>query len=398
MTALRTLYEEFHRHPEVAFAEYRTTARIAELLTERGLRVSTSDAVTGVVGSLVNGDGPVVALRADIDALPITERTGLPYTATGAAMHACGHDVHITALIGAIDELLAARDTWSGTLVAIFQPAEEVGNGARTLTASGIFDGHPVPDVVLGHHNSTQIPAGHLASRAGVLQAGADTWQVTLRGPGGHAAAPHRTADLIVLAATIVLRLQTIVAREVPPDRPAVVTVGSLHGGTVSNIIPDTVTFTVNARSFDDEVRGLIERSVARIVRGEAAISGLEGEPEIEHIVAFPRNVNDPAAHALVHDALSAEFGAERVGEVQPLTGSEDFGDLGTHFGVPSVFWFFGGGLAPAVAGDEPPPNGHSPRYAPDPEQALPLGVAGLVTVARRFFAEFVPAVTAAAG
>ncbi|MGW4364119.1 amidohydrolase [Nocardia takedensis] len=392
VTDLRALYEDFHRHPEVAFEEHRTTAVIADLLRERGLRVSTSGTVTGVVASLDNGEGPVVALRADIDALPIAEETGLPYASTSEAMHACGHDVHITALLGAIDALRADSANWSGTLVAIFQPAEEVGSGARTLAASGIFADHPTPQVVLGQHTTALLPPGHLASRAGVLQAAADTWRVTLRGPGGHAAAPHRTVDLIVLAASIVLRLQTIVSRQLPPDRTAVVTVGTIHGGTVGNIIPDTVVFTVNARSFDEDVRATIAESVRRIVLGEAATAGLTIEPEIEHIVEFPRNVNDPVAHAAVEDALAEEFGADRVGEIAPLTGSEDFGEFGTYFGVPSVFWFFGGGLAPAVAHLDPAPNGHSPRYAPDPDRALPIAVRALTAAARRLFRHPIPA------
>ncbi|MET8649897.1 amidohydrolase [Nocardia aurea] len=388
---LQALYEDFHRHPEIAFQEHRTTEVIAGLLTARGLRVSTSETVTGVVASLRNGDGPVVALRADIDALPIAEETGLSYTSTGDAMHACGHDVHITALIGAIDELRARGDTWSGTLVAIFQPAEEVGSGARTLAGSGIFADHPTPHVVLGHHTTNTLPPGHLASRGGVLQAAADTWQVTLRGPGGHAAAPHKTVDLIVLAASIVLKLQTIVSRELPPDRSAVVTVGAIHGGTVGNIIPDTVTFTVNARSFSDDIRSAIATAVRRIVIGEAATAGLEGEPEIDHIVQFPINVNDLAAYALVHEALSTEFGSDRVTEIEPLAGSEDFGDFGTYFDIPSVFWFFGGGLAPAVAHHHPPPNGHSPRYAPDPHQAIPTAIRALTATARHFFRNALP-------
>lgn len=384
-SSLRALYEDFHRHPEVAFEEHRTTAVIADLLRARGLTVTTSETVTGVVAHLTNGEGPVVALRADIDALPIAEHTGVPYTSTGSAMHACGHDVHITALIGTIDRLLAERHAWSGTVVAIFQPAEEVGSGARAQIASGIFEDHPTPDVVLGQHASGSISPGNVGSRPAVLQAAADTWKVTLRGDGGHAAGPHKTVDLIVLASAIVLRLQTIVSREVSPSETAVVSVGTIHAGTVSNILPDELTFTVNARSFTEEVRASIERSVKRIVTAEAQASGLVAEPEFEHIVRFPLNVNDVDAFSVVRSALEGEFGEDSFTVVDPITGSEDFGEYGTSFGVPSVYWYFGTGLAEEVADRIPAPNGHSPWYAPDPEVAIDTGVRALTTVALKF-------------
>ncbi|SNS67620.1 amidohydrolase [Rhodococcoides kyotonense] len=384
---LRALYEDFHKYPEVAFEEHRTTATIAALLRERGLEVTTSETVTGVVGTLRNGDGPVVALRADIDALPIAEQTGVAYASETDAMHACGHDVHITSLIGTIDRLIAERATWSGTVVAIFQPAEEVGSGARAQIASGIFADHPAPDVVLGQHASGAVAPGTVGSRPAVLQAAADTWKVTLRGDGGHAAGPHKTVDLIVLAAAIVLRLQTIVSREVPPNETAVVSVGTIHAGTVSNILPDELTFTVNARSFTEEVRSLIEEAVKRIVNAEARASGLQAEPEFEHIVRFPLNVNDIATYEVVRSALEGEFGAENFTVVEPVTGSEDFGEFGTSFGVPSVYWYFGTGLAEEVADRTPAPNGHSPWYAPNPDVAIETGVRALTAVALRALA-----------
>lgn len=386
---LRALYEDFHRYPEVAFAEHRTTGVIAELLRERGLEVSTSESVTGVVATLTNGPGPVVALRADIDALPISEQTGVPYASTTDAMHACGHDVHITSLIGTIDQLLAERHRWSGTVVAIFQPAEEVGSGARAQVASGIFADHPTPDIVLGQHASGALSPGSVGSRPAVLQAAADTWHITLRGDGGHAAGPHKTVDLIVLAASIILRLQTIVSREVAPSETAVVSVGTIHAGTVSNILPDELTFTVNARSFTEEVRGLIERAVKRIVIAEAQASGLKAVPEFEHIVRFPLNVNDIASFEIVRSALEDEFGEDGFTVVDPITGSEDFGEFGTSFGVPSVYWYFGTGLAEEVADRVPAPNGHSPWYAPDPDVAIDVGVRALTAVALRVLNTF---------
>jgi amidohydrolase len=386
---LRALYEDFHRHPEVAFEEHRTTATIADLLRRQGLEVTTSETVTGVVATLRNGEGPVVALRADIDALPISEQTGVAYASRTNAMHACGHDVHITSLIGTIDRLIAQRDAWSGTVVAIFQPAEEVGSGARAQIASGIFADHPVPDVVLGQHASGAVSPGTVGSRPAVLQAAADTWQITLRGDGGHAAGPHKTVDLIVLAAAIILRLQTIVSREVPPNETAVVSVGTIHAGTVSNILPDELTFTVNARSFTEEVRSLIEESVRRIVVAEAKASGLKTDPEFEHIVRFPLNVNDIATFGIVRSALEDEFGVDNFSVVDPVTGSEDFGEFGTSFAVPSVYWYFGTGLAAEVSDRNPAPNGHSPWYAPDPDVAIETGVRALTSVALRVLGDF---------
>ncbi|OZF50805.1 hypothetical protein CH293_14845 [Rhodococcus sp. 14-2470-1b] len=390
---LRELYEDFHRWPEVAFQERRTTAVIADELRGRGLHVSTSDTVTGLVATLENGPGPVVGLRADIDALPIAEQTGVPYASTTGAMHACGHDVHITSLIGTIDRLLAVRDRWSGTVVAIFQPAEEVGSGARAQLASGIFDDHPTPHIVLGQHASGALAPGTVGSRPAVLQAAADTWQITLRGDGGHAAGPHKTVDLVVLAASMILRLQTIVSREVPPNETAVVSVGTIHAGTVSNILPDELTFTVNARSFTEEVRSLIERSVRRIVVAEAQASGLQAEPEFEHTVHFPLNVNDVAAFETVRSALETEFGEHDFTVVDPVTGSEDFGEYGTSFGVPSVYWYFGTGLAEEVASRVPVPNGHSPWYAPDPDVAIDVGVRAFTSVALAALNSVVPPV-----
>ncbi|MFT4044504.1 MAG: amidohydrolase [Gordonia sp. (in: high G+C Gram-positive bacteria)] len=376
------VYKHIHAHPETAFAEHQTTALIAEHLRRLGLHTSTSDQVTGVVASFVNGDGPVIGLRADIDALPLAEETGLDYASTvGApapAMHACGHDVHIATLLAAVDLLVTHRDSWSGTIVPIFQPAEEVGSGAQRLVESGIFGAHPTPTAIIGQHTGN-AEIGTIRIRAGALHAAADTWRVTVRGPGGHAASPHKTIDLIVVAAAIILRLQTIVAREVPPLSPAVVTVSSIHGGSAGNIIPAEVVFQVNVRTFDPAVQDQISAAIKRIVAAEASAAGLTTPPEVVRVGGFSPTSNDPDLTAKVRVALEAEFGVERVIDAELVTGSEDFGDIGTGLGVPSAFWFYGGGLAATVAGDDPAPNGHSPRFAPDPIGALTTGIRGFL-------------------
>lgn len=384
---LKALYEEFHKNPETAYREHRTTNTIAEQLRTRGLQVSVSRDITGVVASFKNGCGPVVGLRADIDALPIEEKSGVAFCSENGAMHACGHDVHITCLLGAIDNMIATRDQWSGTLVVVFQPAEEVGSGARSLINSKIFDEHPRPQIMLGQHVSGILRAGTIGSKPSIIQAAADTWEVTLRANGGHASAPHSTVDLIVLAASIVMRLQTIVSREVPPAQSAVVSVATFHAGTVSNVLPDCVKFTVNARSFDKDVRQLIANSVSRIIKSEAQSAGLPAPPEIVKISEFPMNVNSELFLQLIKVAFEDEFGIESYQTIDRSAGSEDFGEYANAFGIPSVFWFFGTGLAAEVASRNPEPNLHSPWFVPRSDSAIDTGVRALTAAACKSFA-----------
>ncbi|MGE5829504.1 MAG: amidohydrolase, partial [Micromonosporaceae bacterium] len=304
---LADLYRDLHAHPELAFAEHRTAAVIAERVRELGYEVTTGVGRTGVVAVLRNGPGPVVLLRADMDALPVTEATGLPYASTErvrdrdgtevGVMHACGHDLHVAWLVGALDLLERAREQWSGTLLGVFQPAEESGGGARAMVEDGLFDRFGRPDVVLGQHVVPQ-PAGAIAYRPGPAMASSDALDIRLFGRGGHGARPETTVDPVVMAAATVLRLQTVVAREVAGVDTAVVTVGAIHAGTKHNIIPAEAELRVTVRAFTEPVRRRVLDAVARIVRAESAASGAVREPEITAVGHYPVLVHVPTASA----------------------------------------------------------------------------------------------------
>ncbi|GAA4892005.1 amidohydrolase [Actinomycetospora straminea] len=378
------LYRDLHAHPELAFAEHRTAARLAERLRALGLEVTTGVGGTGVVGVLRNGDGPTVLLRADMDGLPVAEVDTVAHrsrdTAVGAdgvtvpVMHACGHDTHMAALVGALACLAADRSGWSGTVVAVMQPAEEVGGGSRAMLADGFLERFGPIDVSLGQH-VTSAPAGHLYARGGVFMAAADSLRVTVLGRGGHGSTPHVTVDPVVIAAAIVLRLQTIVAREVAPADTAVVTVGSLHAGHQENVIPDRAELKINVRTFDPDVRARVLAAVERIVRAEAAAAGAPEEPVIAPLTDFPLLVNDVEATERVRAAFAAAFGEDAVHEAPRRSGSEDFGCFGEAAGVPSVFWNFGGLDPDLYAADAQQPEAavasgrapgvHSPHFVP---------------------------------
>ncbi|MEV6072419.1 amidohydrolase [Nocardia sp. NPDC052001] len=400
--ALRAVYEDLHAHPELSFQEYRTAGVVAAQLKQQGWEVTEGVGGTGVVGVLVNGDGPVVLLRADMDALPVAEETGLPYasTATGVdadghavpVMHACGHDMHVTCLLGATGQLADNRESWCGTVVAVFQPAEEIG-GAPAMIADGFLDRFPRARVCLGQHVQP-APVGFLGTRPGVIMGASDSLRIRLFGRGGHGSTPELCVDPIVMAAAIIMRLQSIVAREVAPAEAAVVTVGAIHGGVKENVIPDVVELLINIRSMNSRVRENVSKAVERIVRAEAVASGADREPEITPTHALPLTVNDATATGIVLDALTENFGAERVFTLpQAFSGSEDFSTFGTALGVPSVFWHFGGadpllfeGIAvESILEDGLPahiPVNHSSRYAPVPEPTIQVGVTALLSAA----------------
>ncbi|MEV7033909.1 amidohydrolase [Streptomyces sp. NPDC093272] len=394
---LRALYEDLHAHPELSFQEERTAAVVAERLRDQGWEVTERVGGTGVVGVLANGEGPVVLLRADMDALPVREETGLPYASENdGVMHACGHDMHVAWLLGATDRLAAVREGWRGTVVAVFQPAEEVG-GAPKMLADGFAERFPRPDVCLAQHVAA-APAGLVGTRAGALMAGADSLRVTLFGRGGHGSTPEATVDPVVMAAAVVMRLQTVVSREVGAGQQAVVTVGSIHGGTKENIIPDTVELKINVRSTTAAVRERVLAAVERIVRAEAVASAAPREPEIVPIDSFPVTHNDPAATEAVQAALAAEFPGLTFELTSPVPNSEDFGAFGTALGVPSVFWFVGGAdhrlfvdvdLEALVRDGIPPqiPSNHSPHFAPAQEPTLETGVRALLAAAGHWLA-----------
>ncbi|MFG2889806.1 amidohydrolase [Streptomyces sp. NPDC048248] len=388
---LVALYEDLHRHPELGFHETRTAAEAARRLTECGYEVTTGIGGTGVTGVLRNGPGPVVLLRADMDALPVTERTGLPYASTAEGrMHACGHDVHVTCLLGAADLLAAGREQWSGTLIALFQPAEEVGNGARAMLDDGLYSKQlvPVPDVVLAQHVAP-FGAGLIAYCPGACMAAADSLEITFHGSGGHGSRPETTVDPIVMAASFVQRVQSVVAREVAPKDQAVVTVGSFHAGDSANVIPDLAVVRLSVRSFDETVRSRVLAAIDRIARAEAAASGAERAPETEILDSFPVTVNDPVTLRKVNETFTGLFGEQRLFAYDPASGSEDVGLLATAAEAPLYYWWLGGwdpeefrtALAAGRLAQDIPSN-HSPRFVPVVRPTLTMGVQALTTAA----------------
>ncbi len=390
-------YRDLHSHPELSHQERRTAERVVERLRSAGYDVHEGVGGTGVVGVLRRGDGPTVLLRADMDALPVREATGLPYASTATAidgegnevpvMHACGHDVHVSCLLGAAQLLAAAPDCWHGTLVTVFQPAEEAGDGARGMVDDGLADLIPTPDVALAQHVGP-LSAGQVATGAGPMLSAADNLRITLYGRGGHGSMPQATVDPVVLAATIVLRLQTIVARELPPGEPAVLTVGSLQAGATANIIPDTATLLLNLRSYSEATRSAMLDAIGRIVTAECAASRCPRDPQVEHYVSMPLLDNDAATTARVADAFTGFFGA-RAQQLSPRPASEDFGEIPTALGVPYTYWFIGGSdpdayRAAELAGrvNEDIPVNHSPNFAPVIQPTLDTGTQALITAA----------------
>ncbi|APF34514.1 amidohydrolase [Microbacterium sp. AISO3] len=400
---LDALYTDLHRHPELSFQETRTAAVIAARLSELGLPYEEGVGRTGVVTAIRNGDGPVVWLRADMDGLPVPEQTGLEYASTARGvdpagndvpvMHACGHDMHVTALLGALEQLVGTRDEWSGTVVAVFQPAEEYGAGSQAMIADGVLDRFPKPDIVLGQH-VTPLPAGVIGVRPGTQMAASDGLTVVLHGRGGHGSRPHSTIDPVVMAAATVMRLQTIVSREVDPRDVAVVTVGSIHAGLKNNIIPAEAKLELSLRYPDDEARERVLAKVERIVRAEAAASGAETEPTITTDHTLPPTINDHTATARLTAAFERAFGEGSVVDPGMFTGSEDVSWFAREAGVPLVFWFWGGvdpqKFADAVAAgtvERDIPTNHSPFFAPVMHPTIERGVENLVVAAKEFLA-----------
>jgi hippurate hydrolase len=395
---LETLYKDVHAHPELSMQEMRTAGIAAECLRTAGFEVASGVGNTGVVGLLRNGDGPTVMLRADMDALPVAEATGVDYASkarstdpdgkTVPVMHACGHDMHVTWLVGATTLLAQARDAWGGTLLAVFQPAEETAAGAQAMIDDGLFKRFPKPDVVLGQHVMVG-PAGALGGRTGAITSAADSFQIRLFGRGAHGSMPQASIDPVVMAAATVLRLQTVVSREVAAAESAVVTIGALQAGTKENVIPDEAIIKLNVRTFDAGVRKRVLAAIERIVNAEAEASGAPRKPEITPLDRYPLATNDARATQRVLAAFRAHFPAERIRETGPASASEDFGSFGAEWGVPSVFWFVGGTdpdtYAKAKAANKlnDIPTNHNPRFLPVIHPTLETGVEALVVAAR---------------
>jgi amidohydrolase len=391
---LETLYKDIHSHPELSMQETRTAGLAADRLRKSGYEVTTAIGKTGVVGLLRNGAGATVMLRADMDALPIAEATGLDYASAvtvrdnhGTVVpvgHMCGHDMHVAWLVGAATLFAQARDAWKGTLMVVFQPGEETAQGAQAMIDDNLFKRFPKPDVVLGQHVMVG-PAGNLAGSAGAITSAADSLQIRLFGRGAHGSMPQASIDPVVMAASIVLRLQTIVSRELAATEAAVVTIGVLQAGTKENVIPDEAIIKLNVRTFDAGVRTRVLNAIERIVNAEAEASGAQRKPEITPLDRYPLNLNDKAASERIGDVFRQYFTSDRVHHMGPAPASEDFGCFGTEWGTPSVYWFVGGtdpktyeNAMKAGKLNELPVN-HSPHFAPVVHPTLQTGVEAMV-------------------
>ena len=396
------LYRDLHQHPELSHQERRTAELVAQRLQRAGYEVHTGVGGTGVVGVLRHGAGSTVLLRADMDALPVREATGLPYASTATSTadesepipvaHACGHDMHVTCLLGAAQLLADGQDRWRGTVVTVFQPAEETGDGARGMIEGGLRDIVSSVDVALGQH-LVPAPAGTVATYTGPAFAAADSMRITLHGRGGHGSMPQATVDPVVLAAAIVLRLQTVVARETEPGDPTVVTVGRLMAGTKSNIIPDQAMLELNVRTYSESTRAAVLEAIRRIVTAECAASNCPQDPEFELFDQFPLTDNDTE----ITDRVAAAFGqffGDRVGPGPRLTASEDFSEIPRALGAPYTYWVFGGSdpdhfrkaeRAGRIAQDIP--VNHSPAFAPVIQPTLDTGTQALAAAALAWLA-----------
>ena len=399
---LEALYKDVHAHPELSMQEKRTAGLAAERLRAAGYEVTSGVGKTGVVGLLRNGKGPTVLLRADMDALPIKEGTGLPYASKATAKdhdgkavpvaHMCGHDMHVAWLSGAAKLLADSRSTWRGTLMTVFQPGEETAEGAQAMINDGMLKRFPAPDVVLGQHVMVG-PSGTVAGSSGPITSAADSLQIRIFGRGAHGSMPQASIDPVVMAASTVMRLQTIVSREVAATDAAVVTIGVLQAGSKENVIPDDAIIKLNVRTFNEGVRRHVLAAIERIVNAEAEASGAPRKPEITTLDRYPLNVNDETASNRIAEAFRGYFSPDRVIHTGPAPASEDFGCFGTAWKVPSVFWFVGG-TDPAVYAkakkanrlNELPVN-HSPKFAPVLHPTLRTGVETLVVAARAWLA-----------
>jgi len=398
------VYKDLHAHPELSFHETRTAALVATKLKELGYDVFEQIGRTGVVGILRNGTGQTVLARADMDALPVKERTGLPYASTltatddaGIAVgvsHACGHDVHVTCLLGAVELLARARRSWSGTFVALFQPAEEAAAGAKAMLKDGLRDRIPKPDVAFAQH-VLAYPAGTVGTQVGPVLSAGDSIRITLHGKGAHGSMPHSSVDPVVLAALVVLRLQTIVSRETKPGDFAVLTVGSSVAGAKSNIIPDHAVLLTNLRTYDLAVRKRMIDSIERMVNAECEASGSPKPPEFHYYDQYPLTENDPEATKRITAAFRSHFTSGTVFNLGHQTASEDFSDIPNALGTPYMYWGIGGIDAEKyerarAAGrvEQDIPVNHSEFFAPVIEPTLSTGTQALVVAALAYLAK----------
>jgi len=391
-----SLYIDLHQHPELSTHEVQTAATLAQHLRGAGYDVTEHIGGTGVVAILKNGPGPTVMLRTELDALPVEEKTGLPYASKVrvkddagrevAVMHACGHDVHMAAMLGTAEIMARSRGGWHGTLMLIGQPSEEAISGAEAMIRDGVFTRFPKPEVAVALHVSNENPAGVVAITPGVYNTNADSIRITIHGKGGHGASPETTVDPIVIAARTILSIQTIVSREVRPGQMAVITVGYIRAGTKNNIIPDDAEMGLTVRTRNSEVRKHVLAAISRIARAEAQAGGAQLEPTIEHFEATDLVYNDPALAQHLRAPLEAALGKSNVVTGEPIAPSEDFSYF-VEQGVPGFYFSLGGAdpgkFAEAKASGKALPSNHSPLFAPDLDPALRTGIAAELAVLR---------------
>ncbi len=389
------LYRHFHQTPELSLHEEQTAARMAGEMKALGIEVTPKVGGHGVVGVLKNGAGTTLMLRTDMDALPVVEQTGLVYASkvtvpdesgmpTGV-MHACAHDIHMTNLIGVARYLATHKECWSGTVIFVCQPAEEKGEGAKSMLDAGLFTRFARPDYAVALHVDSTLPTGCVGYRAGYSLANVDSVDITVKGRGGHGAYPHTTIDPIVQAARLILDLQTIVSREIDPINPAVVTVGSIHGGAKHNVIADTCHLQLTVRSYKDEVRQQIMRAIRRKAEAAADAAGAPA-PEVEFSEGTPAVHNDPELAERVAEAFRRALGADKVIPSEPSMGGEDFSRYGLA-GVPAFMYRLGSVDAKRLEGyarvGQPAPSLHSGVYYPDAEPTLVTGIVSMVSAVR---------------
>jgi hippurate hydrolase len=384
--SLETLYKDLHAHPEIAFQEVKTAARMAGEMRKLGFEVTEKIGGTGVVAIYRNGAGPTVMVRTELDALPMEEKTGLPYASRAKTewngretfvAHSCGHDIHMASWVGTARTLLAVKDQWKGTLMFVAQPAEEGTSGAKAMIADGLFKRFPLPDYAFALHTSPS-PYGYVGYRVGAVTSNSDSMEITFKGQGGHGSAPDKTIDPIAIAARFVTDVQTVVSREKDPAEFGVVTIGSIQGGTVGNIIPDTVVLRGTIRSYQPQVREKLLAGIRRTALAAAAMGGAP-EPQVDLVPGGAAIVNDAAVVNRTTAALKAALPGAQIVQVPPITASEDFSEF-LNAGVPGMMFFVGVSAPEDVAasmkpGGKPLPFNHSPFFAPVPEPSIKTGV-----------------------
>ena len=389
-----SLYLDIHEHPELSAQETQTAAKLASQFRNLGYDVTEHVGGTGVVAILKNGSGPTILLRTELDALPVEERTGLPYASKVRSkdnagrdvpiMHACGHDLHMAAIVGTAAIMAHTKDTWHGTLILLGQPAEETISGAKAMINDGLFTHFPRPDVVVALHVGNELPAGQVGITPGVYTTNADSLKITIYGKGGHGSAPHTTVDPIVIAARTIVALQTIPSREVKPGEMAVVTVGYIQAGTKNNIIPAQAEMGITVRTYKPEIRKQVLAAISRITKAEAEAAGAPREPSIDHFEATNAVYNSPALAEHLRASLEAALGKNNVVSEEPITASEDFSEF-VEQGIPGFYFQLGGAnpekYAEAKTAGTTLPSNHSPLFTPDVDPSLHTAIRSEVAI-----------------